>query len=78
MKEFLELVEKMRQAQKDYFKTRHHGIMIRAKKLEQEVDKQLEQLIKQSQNTEGNDQNWYKQKLPAISAVTPSRAKARR
>lgn len=37
----LELVDQMRAAQREYFKTRSPAAMDRAKKLEREVDRQL-------------------------------------
>jgi len=35
---FFLLVAKMRDAQKDYFRTRNHGALISSRQLEQEVD----------------------------------------
>jgi len=36
--QFFLLVARMRDAQKDYFRTRNHGALIRSRQLEQEVD----------------------------------------
>lgn len=38
VQDFVEKVEKMRQMQKEYFKTRDKNILIACKKLESEVD----------------------------------------
>ena len=39
--DFMSLVADMRQAQKDYFKTRDKAILRKAKELEQKVDQQV-------------------------------------
>jgi len=56
MKFFL-LVAKMRDAQKEYFKTRSHGVLVRSKQLEQEVDGYIERgrrLSEAAQPTQGD------------------------
>ena len=45
MKEFIELVREMRNAQKEYFKTRDKNVLQRSKELEREVDSFLAQLV---------------------------------
>jgi hypothetical protein len=40
-KEFLELVKKMRDKQKEYFRTRNKEVLAEAKRLEKEVDEQI-------------------------------------
>lgn len=40
-KEFLELFKKMRDKQKEYFRTRNKEVLIEAKRLEKEVDEQI-------------------------------------
>jgi hypothetical protein len=40
-KEFLELVKKMRGAQKEYFKTRNYDVLNKPKHLEKQVDTEL-------------------------------------
>lgn len=43
MKEFVELVAKMRQAQKEYFKTRTANWLLESKRYEKEVDRKIEE-----------------------------------
>lgn len=50
MKEFIELVREMRNAQKEYFRTRSKDWLNRSKELEREVDAQL-QSINNTQQT---------------------------
>lgn len=45
MKEFVELVREMRNAQKEYFKTRDKNVLQRSKELERKVDSFLAQLV---------------------------------
>ena len=45
MKEFIELVREMRNAQREYFKTRDKKVLQRSKELERKVDSFLEQLV---------------------------------
>lgn len=40
--QFFHLVRKMREAQKEYFKTRIHGVLVRSRQLEKEVDGYIE------------------------------------
>lgn len=47
MNEFEEKVQKMRKAQKDYFKSRSANLLMEAKSLEREVDKHLEEKTNQ-------------------------------
>lgn len=44
MNEFIELVREMRNAQKEYFKTRSQTAMRNSKALETEVDKEIERV----------------------------------
>lgn len=46
MDEFLSTVARMRQAQKDYFKTKDKNVLERSKSLERMVDKQILELLK--------------------------------
>jgi hypothetical protein len=48
--EFVELVRQMREAQRQYFKTRHTDALNRSKDLERRVD----MWIKEQQNNQGN------------------------
>jgi hypothetical protein len=50
MKEFIELVREMRNAQKEYFKTRSKDALNRSKELERKVDNYL-QSINNTQQT---------------------------
>ena len=50
MKEFIELVREMRNAQKEYFKTRSKDVLNRSKELERKVDTEL-QSINNTQQT---------------------------
>ena len=50
---FLNKVQEMRQAQKNYFKLREKSVLIRSKQLELEVDQEAERL---KQNVEAVDQ----------------------
>jgi hypothetical protein len=50
MKEFIELVREMRNAQKEYFKTRTKDALNRSKELERKVDAEL-QSINNTQQT---------------------------
>lgn len=50
MKEFIELVREMRNAQKEYFKTRSKDVLNRSKELERKVDAEL-QSINNAQQT---------------------------
>ena len=45
MKEFIELVREMRNAQKEYFRTRDKNVLQRSKELERKVDSFLAQLV---------------------------------
>ena len=45
MKEFIELVREMRNAQEEYFKTRDKNVLQRSKELERKVDSFLSQLV---------------------------------
>lgn len=47
MEELIKLVEEMRNAQKEYFRTRNYGVLIRSKQLESQVDKKLQELKNQ-------------------------------
>mgnify|MGYP003309933269 CR=1 FL=1 len=51
MKEFTELVRKMRNAQKEYFKTRDKNVLQRSKELERKVDYFLAQQVINQQTT---------------------------
>jgi predicted nucleic acid-binding Zn-ribbon protein len=50
MKEFIELVREMRNAQKEYFKIRSKDVLNRSKELERKVDAEL-QSINNTQQT---------------------------
>ena len=50
MKEFIELVREMRNAQKEYFKTRSKDVLNRSKELGRKVDAEL-QSINDTQQT---------------------------
>ena len=41
MKEFVELVAAMRNAQKEYFRTRHQDWLVKSKELEKQVDQAI-------------------------------------
>jgi hypothetical protein len=41
MKEFIELVREMRNAQKEYFKTRSRDLLSKSKQLEKQVDDEI-------------------------------------
>lgn len=43
---FIQIVREMRNAQKNYFKTRHPGFLDLSRKLEKEVDKMLSETEK--------------------------------
>lgn len=43
-REFFEKVAEMRQAQRDYFKTRHRYFLIRSRELEKEVDDEIKRV----------------------------------
>lgn len=43
--QFVEKVSEMRNAQKQYFRTRSYEILSRAKQLEREVDAEIERLL---------------------------------
>ena len=43
-KDFLQLVKKLRAAQKKYFRTRDANVLLYSKELEKEVDRALEEL----------------------------------
>ncbi len=45
-KEFFDLVVRMREAQKNYFKTRSQGFLNESKKLESEVDNEINRVNK--------------------------------
>lgn len=45
-REFFEKVAAMRQAQRDYFKTRDKEVLIRSKQLEKEVDDEIKRVTK--------------------------------
>lgn len=45
MNEFIELVREMRNAQKEYFKTRDKNVLQRSKELERKVDSFLTQQV---------------------------------
>ncbi len=47
MKDFIQLVAEMRQAQRDYFQTRKQSALTKAKSLESKVDKYLAQVPQQ-------------------------------
>lgn len=55
-REFFEKVAAMRQAQRDYFKTRDKEVLIRSKQLEKEVDDEIKRVTKilQSNVNEGH------------------------
>lgn len=41
LKEFLQLVYNVRDAQRQYFKTKNNGVLIRCKELERQLDEKL-------------------------------------
>ena len=43
--EFLLLVRKMREAQKEYFKTRYQSVLMKSKDLEKQVDTKIHELM---------------------------------
>lgn len=45
MREFFELVREMRNAQKEYFKTRDKNVLLKSKELERKVDAYLAQQV---------------------------------
>ena len=45
MKQFIELVREMRNAQKEYFKTRDKDVLLKSKELERKVDSFLAQQV---------------------------------
>ena len=45
-REFFDKVAAMRQAQRDYFKTRDKEVLIRSKQLEKEVDDEIKRVTK--------------------------------
>lgn len=45
MREFFELVREMRNAQKEYFKTRDKNVLLKSKELERKVDAYLSQQV---------------------------------
>lgn len=45
MNEFIELVREMRNAQKEYFKTRDKNVLLKSKELERKVDSFLAQQV---------------------------------
>lgn len=49
MNEFIELVRAMRDAQKEYFKTRDNKVLLRSKELERKVDSYLLQQVNNQQ-----------------------------
>ena len=51
MKEFIELVREMRNAQKEYFKTRDKSVLLKSKELERKVDAFLTQQVMNQQTT---------------------------
>ena len=51
MNEFIELVREMRNAQKEYFKTRDKNVLQRSKELERKVDSFLAQQVINQQTT---------------------------
>lgn len=51
MNEFIELVREMRNAQKEYFKTRDKNILLKSKELERKVDSFLTQRVINQQTT---------------------------
>lgn len=51
MNEFIELVREMRNAQKEYFKTRDKSVLLKSKELERKVDSFLTQRVINQQTT---------------------------
>lgn len=51
MNEFIELVNEMRNAQKEYFKTRDKNVLSKSKELERKVDSFLAQQVINQQTT---------------------------
>lgn len=49
MKDFIELVKKMRDAQKEYFRTRDKVVLAESKKLEKQVDNRINELQNQTE-----------------------------
>lgn len=49
MKEFIELVRRMRDAQKRYFQTRDKAVLAESKRLEGQVDKRIVELQNQTE-----------------------------
>lgn len=44
MEQFMELVKKMRSAQKEYFRTRSKDVLLQSKQLEKEVDMMIKEI----------------------------------
>jgi len=52
--ELVELVAKMRAAQKEYFKHRTNGRLVTAKELEEKVDKAIKDLLTEKEESKQN------------------------
>lgn len=51
MNEFIELVREMRNAQKEYFKTRDKNVLLKSKELERKVDTFVSQKVANQQTS---------------------------
>lgn len=51
MKDFMKLVEDMRNAQKEYFRTRSRDVLEKSKQLERQVDAEIEKAKQGNQQT---------------------------
>jgi hypothetical protein len=79
--EFIELVAKMRIAQKNYFKTRSKDVLIQSKNLEQQLDKAIGQISSRTEQERLFDRdcvqlgeiflNINRQKYVIASAIGP-------
>lgn len=59
MNEFIELVREMRNAQKEYFKTRDKSVLLKSKELERKVDSFLAHKVKTNKQHYSNERNKH-------------------
>ena len=58
-RDFFDLVSDMRQAQKDYFRTRDKEILVKSKELEKRVDDEIKRVTTILTNNERTDKPKY-------------------
>ena len=58
-KEFFYLVEDMRKAQKDYFKTRDKEVLVKSKELEKRVDEEIKRVAEILGKRDNKKENHY-------------------